>query len=136
MNFRDTIFCFDNESFRFLCAWKSGVEFSQKDIDNFECSWKTTVKETFRLFKKISQLETHKVEDTLSVNNIRKVVLAMARPLAEIAKNQIANAQLIDDKLKEVEDLMKQGKDLNTNNFFVDQVGYWGIEAHAMIATD
>lgn len=124
MNFRDTIFCFDNESFRFLCAWKNGVDFSQKDIDNFERSWNTTVLETFRLFKKISELETHKVEDTLSVNNIRKVILAMARPLAEIAKNQIANAQLIDDKLKEVEDLMKQGKNLNTNQFFVDQVGY------------
>lgn len=119
---RETVFCFDNESFRFLCAWQQGARFKDEEVENFNTSWTTTVEETFRLFKRIAELPSHKTEDTLSVNNIRKVILAMARPLAEIAKNQMTNAQLIDEKIKEVEDLQQQGKTLSTAQLYVDQV--------------
>lgn len=120
--FSDTLYFFDNESFRFLCAWRQGITFNPEQIEDFNTSWKKTVGETFRLFKKISELPIHNTEETLSINNIRQVILAMARPLAEIAKNQMTNTQLIDEKVKEVENLMKQGKTLRNTNLYVDQV--------------
>lgn len=56
----------------------------------------------YRLFGRIAELEPHNVDETLSVNNIRSVILAMARPLAEIARNQMLNSRLIEEKIKEV----------------------------------
>ena len=57
---------------------------------------------SYRLFGRITELIPHDVDETLSVNNIRSVILAMARPLAEIARNQMLNSRLIEEKIKEV----------------------------------
>ena len=54
------------------------------------------------MLDRIKKLHPHKVSDTLSVNNVRLLVSTLARPLAEIARNQLVNMRLIDDKLAEV----------------------------------
>lgn len=130
------MFSFDNESFRCLCAWREGVNFTTNELADFNSSWKITVNETFRfvlfyfivifenfrLFKRISELPVHNVADTVSVNNIRAVILTMAKPMAEISRNQMMNLQLIDRKIKEIEDCIREGDDL-TGKLYVDQVG-------------
>lgn len=48
----------------------------------------------------------------MRVNNTRQLILTTARPLAEIVKNQTINAQLMDEKIKEVEELQKRVLDM------------------------
>ena len=74
-----------------------------------------------RLLKRISQLPVHKVADTIAVNNIRTTVLTMAKPTAEFSKNQILNIQLMDRKIKEIEDCLKLGEDLE-GKLYTEQV--------------
>ena len=79
-------FCFDNEPFRFLACLSNGVEFGEGDIETYAGSWRKSVEETNRLFQHISTLNPHKVRNTLSMNEARRVILAMSKPLADVAK--------------------------------------------------
>ncbi|XP_072024922.1 uncharacterized protein [Amphiura filiformis] len=79
-------FCFDNEAFRFLACLKNRVVFSQEEKDTYAASWNKSVGETNRLFKHISTLRPHKVRNTLSMNEARRIIVAMSKPLAEVAK--------------------------------------------------
>ena len=86
-------FCFDNEPFRFLACLSNGVEFGEGDIETYAGSWRKSVEETKRLFQHISTLNPHKVRNTLSMNEARRVILAMSKPLAEVAKTIQQNVQ-------------------------------------------
>ena len=79
-------FCFDNEPFRFLACVKNGVEFSQGEINTYAESWNKSVEETMRLFHHISRLRPHKIRNTLNMNEARRIIVAMSKPLAEVAK--------------------------------------------------
>ncbi|XP_038059743.1 uncharacterized protein LOC119730783 [Patiria miniata] len=86
-------FCFDNEPFRFLACVKSGVEFSQGEINAYAESWNWSVAETNKLFKHISSLRPHNIRNTLSMNEARRIIVAMSKPLAEVAKTIQQNVQ-------------------------------------------
>ncbi|XP_038059663.1 uncharacterized protein LOC119730719 [Patiria miniata] len=79
-------FCFDNEPFRFLACVKNGVLFSEEEINTYAESWNRSVEETKKLFKHISSLKPHKIRNTLSMNEARRIIVAMSKPLAEVAK--------------------------------------------------
>jgi len=64
---RETIYCIDNKSVRFLAALKQGVEFDKDARQNYSTSWETSVKETERLLNYISSLPPHRVKNTLSL---------------------------------------------------------------------
>ena len=86
-------FCFDNEPFRFLACVKNGVEFSQGDINTYAESWNKSVEETMRLFHHISRLKPHKIRNTLNMNEARRIIVAMSKPLAQVAKTIQQNVQ-------------------------------------------
>jgi hypothetical protein len=48
---QSTVYCFDNESFRFLAAIKGGLTFADEDEQSFAESWKRSVEESLRLLK-------------------------------------------------------------------------------------
>ncbi|XP_038059614.1 uncharacterized protein LOC119730688 [Patiria miniata] len=79
-------FCFDNEPFRFLACVKNGVEFSQGEINTYAESWNKSVEQIKKLFEHISFLGPHKIRNTLSMNESRRIIVAMSKPLAEVAK--------------------------------------------------
>ena len=81
---RETIYCIDNESVRFLAALKQGVKFTKDEKKNYSTSWETSLRETERLINYISSLPPHKVKNTLTLNNARRLVLVLGRPLAQI----------------------------------------------------
>jgi len=81
---KETIYCMDNESVRYLAALKQGIRFDEEEKKNYEASWKTSVNETNRLIEYISSLTPHKVENTLSYNNARRFIMTLSRPLAEV----------------------------------------------------
>ncbi|CAG8817187.1 4293_t:CDS:2, partial [Gigaspora margarita] len=95
---KDTIYCFDNESFRFLAAVKKGIIFTDKE--NFSSSWETSANELVRLFQYIKNRKLHKIIDTISLNNARQRIMILCKPLAEVNRNIQENIAEV-KKLKE-----------------------------------
>lgn len=99
---RDNTFMFDNESFRFLAAYKHGITFLMPEKDNFNESWNRSVEEFGRLIPRILRCDLHAVQDTQSLNEAQQLIRRLARPIAEITKliqENVALAQQYKDKL-------------------------------------
>lgn len=111
---KNTMYCFDNESFRFLAALRENVKFSEGDIENFAESWKKSVQESWRLFKHIVSLKPHRTKETLSLNNVRKNVMLLSKPLAEIGQLIQVNISIIRDQQKEIENSNQSIEDLRS----------------------
>ncbi|CAI2188003.1 19094_t:CDS:1 [Funneliformis geosporum] len=95
---KDTMYCFDNESFRFLSAIKGGISFTKDDEKSFAESWERSVNESFKLVSYLTSITPHKTNDTLSLNHARKIVLLLCEPLAKIGQNIHTNISLIRDQ--------------------------------------
>ena len=109
---KDTIYCMDNESFRFLCAIHNGVQFDAEEKRNFAVSWDKSVAESNRLFAHVEGIKPHSTKDTISLNDARNVILNLTRPMADISKNIQTNIAIIDDKKKEVQSSKLSHKEL------------------------
>ena len=79
----ETIFCVDNEAFRYLAATKQGVDFSEAKLSTSQ-SWKKSAKEISRMIQQFDTLEPHAVKNTLSINDVRRVLTAFSRPLTTV----------------------------------------------------
>uniref|UniRef100_T1IXZ4 Uncharacterized protein n=1 Tax=Strigamia maritima TaxID=126957 RepID=T1IXZ4_STRMM len=82
-----TMYCMDNESFRFLCAVNQGVPFKDSVKNAFSESWNVTVEEINRLMEHIKSLEPHVIFDTISLNDARKNIICLTKPIADISAN-------------------------------------------------
>ncbi|RHZ62066.1 hypothetical protein Glove_344g51 [Diversispora epigaea] len=110
---KSTMYCFDSESFRFLAAAKDGIEFDEMDEKSFEESWKRSVDESERLLEYLCLREPHKVEDTLTLNDARNIVLHLAKPLA-LAETLIqTNISLVNDRKKEIDNCNESIQELH-----------------------
>ncbi|CAG2176647.1 unnamed protein product, partial [Oppiella nova] len=91
----NTIYCFDNESFRYLVATvpPNNMKFSEDNKIDYNASWDRSVKECKRMFDYIRTLRPYNIRDTLSLNSAKQVILLLSQPLADIAKN-IADNQI------------------------------------------
>ncbi|XP_055348945.1 uncharacterized protein LOC129595840 [Paramacrobiotus metropolitanus] len=99
---KDTVYCVDSEAVRFMAAMKAGVEFDQTEKENFVKSWEKSVEETERLLKYISERPPHPLQNTLSLNEARRMILSFTEPLAQITRNIQVNLKLADDKADEI----------------------------------
>ena len=104
-----TIFCFDNESFRFLISALNGISFTEDQINDLKVSWTQSTKECFRLIQRIiggpgeQGLEPHMVQNTTSLNEARRLIEALIKPLVDVLMNLDDNVNLLDHKKKEME---------------------------------
>ncbi|PKC66020.1 hypothetical protein RhiirA1_419819 [Rhizophagus irregularis] len=105
------MYCFDNESFRYLAAIKE-VKFTQNEEQNFAESWKRSVDESLRLIEYLVKRQPHIVEDTLSLNNSRNTVLLLSKPFAEIERLIQKNIILIKEKQEEINNSSKTIEEL------------------------
>ncbi|CAG8663956.1 2548_t:CDS:1 [Cetraspora pellucida] len=119
---KETMYCFDNESFRFLAASKNGVKFSKDDEISFTESWKRSIDESVRLFEYLSFRNPHKVQDTLTLNEARKIVLHLAKPLAGIEQHIQTNINLVKDRQKEIDSCAESIQDLKKRLCIPQQV--------------
>ncbi|KIW98299.1 uncharacterized protein Z519_01883 [Cladophialophora bantiana CBS 173.52] len=111
--FHDTVYCFDSESFRYLAAHKQGVNIGS--YDDYFRSWEQSATESRRLLNYIRRLEPHQVKNTLSLNEARRLILQLTKPMAEIAQkindtielNQRDNELLRNSRLSKDEMLKK-----------------------------
>jgi hypothetical protein len=99
---KHTIYCMDNEPFRFLAALKNGMSFSDKDRQDYAISWDRAVEETTRLFKQIQTLKPHTVQDTLSLNDARKLIVDLSVPIAKISENIQVNITVLENRKEEI----------------------------------
>lgn len=114
---KHNIFCFDNESFRFLCMIRHQKEFDQGQINDFEHSWDHSVKETCKLFKFINKCNPHNVKDTVSMNACRRLISRLARPISEITQSIQVNLHLIADQQLKIESSKQNLEQLKTELF-------------------
>ena len=114
----DNYFCFDNEPFRFLACVKSGVEFSKGEINTYAESWNKSVEETRRLFEYIGSLKPHKIRNTLSMNEARRIIVAMSKPLAEVAKTIQHNVQEGNEAKTQIDLAVKDMTEMKTKLTF------------------
>ena len=75
----------DNEAVRFLAAHKQGIEFTLKDHSDFANSWKTSVEENNRLITYLLKCTPHKIQHTLTLNNLKIIIVQLTKPRAEIS---------------------------------------------------
>ncbi|GBG60789.1 hypothetical protein CBR_g12527 [Chara braunii] len=98
----NTMYLVDSESFRFLAAANKGVKFSDEQTGDFAKSWRVSVRECRRLMDHILSLSPHNVEDTISLNEARRHMLQLMRPLGEISRLIGVNNKLIEEKKEEL----------------------------------
>ncbi len=108
-------FCFDNEPFRFLACLKNKVEFNDEDIRTYAASWDRAVNETNKLFGHINKIPPHKIRNTLSMNESRRVIVAMSKPMAEVAKTIQENMQAAKDAMEQINLHARGMTDLENN---------------------
>jgi GTPase SAR1 family protein len=115
---KSTIYCMDNESVRFLAAMKGGIEFDEMERDNYAASWKKSVDEAMRMMRHISSLLPHAIKQTLSLNEARRSILAISRPIAVITTSIQNNINDLKEKEAEEISLDASAKDL-ANQLYV-----------------
>ncbi|CAF3572212.1 unnamed protein product, partial [Rotaria socialis] len=99
---QSNIFCFDNESFRFLAALKQGIQFNDDDKSDFSKSWTRSVKMTENMMSYILKCPTHKTKETITLNESRSLIMELCKPIAEISQNIQLNIKLAQDRKQEL----------------------------------
>eukprot|EP00112_Aurelia_sp_Birch-Aquarium-sp1_P022972 Seg667.4 transcript_id=Seg667.4/GoldUCD/mRNA.D3Y31 product="Verrucotoxin subunit beta" protein_id=Seg667.4/GoldUCD/D3Y31 len=120
-------FCFDNESFRFLACMRNGIKFNEKDIETYSSSWDHSVAETKRLFEYVLGLHPHAVKETMSLNNARRIILELSKPLAEISSAIQTNIDAANRKANELQASKATASDLQ-NKLYLDAVDLLPIQ--------
>jgi GTPase SAR1 family protein len=102
-----TSYCFDSESFRYLAAYKQGVEMDHKE--DFRRSWKHSREEAWRLVDYFQSRVPHSVTSTISLNGTRQLILGLTKPLAAISQLIRKNIALCEDREKALQDIRLTG---------------------------
>nr|CAI5858609.1 unnamed protein product [Callosobruchus analis] len=97
------IFCFENEAFKYLAALKQNIKFSKLQEKNFRASWGKSSDECWKLIeyitgngKDIPPLEPHLVQNTEAINEARRMITYLSKPLADIAQLIHQNMYVLD----------------------------------------
>lgn len=111
---KKTIYCFDNEPFKFICARQHGILFENDEMEHCKISWARSKEELDRMIDYIASLTPHQIKDSVTLNNARRVVVALCQPLADISSQIQLNLQELEVKKNEImaldlnkEDIMK-----------------------------
>ncbi|GJQ65232.1 hypothetical protein Trydic_g7362 [Trypoxylus dichotomus] len=101
------VFCVDNESFRYLAATQSGISFSESDVEMYKSSWNRSAAICKRFINYVTSLPNIRMQDILSVNESRRIVGRLAKPVVELMVLQEKALIILDkheDTLKKVKD--------------------------------
>jgi GTPase SAR1 family protein len=81
--YRDTVYCFDSESFRYLAANKKGHDMGM--VDDYRRSWDHSGGEAHRLLDYVQNLVPHQVRSTVSLNETRYLIEQLTAPMQKIS---------------------------------------------------
>ncbi|CAG8646980.1 1637_t:CDS:2 [Gigaspora margarita] len=85
--YKDTIYCFDNDSFRFLATVKKRIIFTDNEKKSFISSWKKSTNKSMRLLQHIIKCKPHQIKETILLNNAKQIVTILYKPFAEVTRN-------------------------------------------------
>ena len=80
---KNTCYCFDSEAFRLLAAQKNGVEFTDEEVKLYAESWNKSRKVDEMMIADAESIEPHLTKETLSMNEARKTIIELSKPMAE-----------------------------------------------------
>jgi len=109
------MFCYDNEAFRFLACIINGVIFSSDVTEIYETSWKKASEETKRLLSHISKSRPHAVMNTITLNDSRRIIVELSRPLQEFAEVIKKNIRNIENTQREADALGEEAQSFYEN---------------------
>ncbi|KRT85610.1 hypothetical protein AMK59_2772 [Oryctes borbonicus] len=109
---KNNAFFMDNEAFRFLLAQRNGLAFSDTEKKDFSISWEKSADVSLQLLTYVANLQPHKIQDTISINEARRLILSLSEPLAHVAKNIDDNLRCIIRKQEELQDENKTVEEL------------------------
>ena len=89
--------------------------FEEHEKAAFSQSWDIATRTTDRLFDYVMTLEPHKIEGTMSLNNARRVIGLMSRPMSEMTENIVKNIENLEDHKRRIKDLDSKAVDLEKN---------------------
>lgn len=125
LTLKSKVNCFfiDNEAYRFLLAKKCNYYFPSGQINDYRKSWKNSVEQTNMMLNIIAGLESHNLEDTISLNNNRKFIHQIAEPIVDLNMLLEANIAHIVNQENELKDVNKNKLELARNlNIVVDDL--------------
>ncbi|KAM0424439.1 hypothetical protein ACHAPT_010361 [Fusarium lateritium] len=105
-----TMYCFDSESFRYLAAYKRGVQLPDEDV--MRKSWDYSKGETQRLVDYFRTRPPHNVNSTLSMNGARQQVSQLMKPISEILRRLSYNVDKLNQSVNDLSDVRLKGEDL------------------------
>ncbi|XP_076266752.1 uncharacterized protein LOC143200242 isoform X2 [Rhynchophorus ferrugineus] len=82
----DNKFCFDNEAFRYLAAVKQGVNLTAETKKDAIKSWTKATQECWKMIDYITKLKPHQVKNTSAINDARRVIYNLSKPMADITQ--------------------------------------------------
>ena len=97
---KNTVFCFENEAIHYLADSAAGDKHATLTTHDYimmmEQSWCRSAETTQRLMQLAVEVQPHSVVETLSLNNARRAIVALCRPVVQTAKCVAVNV----DELK------------------------------------
>ena len=108
--FRDNVYCFDSESFRYLAARKKGVDMG--NLEDYRRSWDHSATEAQRLLQHFGNLNPHHVRSTLSLNETRYLIEQLTAPMAQMSKTITKNIAMNEEDAKALSDTRLTGQAL------------------------
>ena len=130
-------FFFENDSFKFLAGMKNGIEFTQQEIGDYSSSWEKSRKETNRLINHVKKLSPHPIKHTISLNNARRKILELSKPLTETATTIQANVDLANEKKLELKASEEEARTLQDQLYLdVFKLVHTRLEHPRTVCTD
>lgn len=100
--YQHNTYYFDSESFRYLAAYTQGIDLGNRQ--EYINSWNFSAAESRRLLRYFRGLKPHHVKNTLSLNNTRKIITSLTKPMAEIIQVIDASIALNEETTKGLRD--------------------------------
>ena len=105
--FRETVYCFDSESFRYLAARQKGIDMG--NLEDYSRSWDHSANEAQRLLNHFRALPPHQTKSTLSLNETRYLIAQLTIPMAEISKSIGTSITMNEEDTKALADTKLSG---------------------------
>ncbi|BBN18172.1 hypothetical protein MPTK1_8g00310 [Marchantia polymorpha subsp. ruderalis] len=98
-----TMYCFDNEAFRYLaaCQKPQGPSFQTERPGR---SWDQSVKECKRLLSKFNSVGAHLSEETVDIIKVKSIIESLEEPMMTLSEDIIEQSNAVERTRKEIED--------------------------------
>ncbi|KAI5061406.1 hypothetical protein GOP47_0023911 [Adiantum capillus-veneris] len=109
---RRTVYCMDNEAFRYLLALREGCFFPPEVKASYLQSWTMSADECHRMLEHFRSLRAHNVRETVSLNQAWSLVSKLQKPLEDVTNAIQYNLTKWAAMKKELEEFQGNNRDL------------------------